>query len=541
MIKKITNSVYAPFILAALIFVFFQSRIFNLGINFRDEGFLFLNAVRILSGDIPYKDFFMTTTPGSFYLIAGLVKLFGLQLIIARILYIIFVIILLFFVNLIYKFKNIYKYVLLVSVGLIFLGPSAIASYNIGALVFAIISFYFLCKGLEQKILINMFISGLFMALVFLFKQSYGIWVGLGFLLTIYYERYKEFGYRDSFPILYIFGGLISILPFVVYLYIHEALAQFIYYSGTFSRMVKSHRNPFIIKSLISVPLLFIGFKYILPKISIRLIGYLGLISLLVILTVNFIFKIHYFELSRIYYGIFIIFPIFCIALVRVNNRTNQIIRDSIFLLTLFLANASSGRELGTVMWVSPVFFPLIIEIGAYTASKYKKIGIGVLIISTFLVLIQGVYFSLNSINPNGRVYVAYKKDELNANLGSYGSYIMVSYEDRNELNYLVEKINVYPSERKLLCFPYCPLMNVITQRESPSYFNFFYPEAFLKSDQEGVISDIKKSNPIIVVQKVGKLELEANFEDKRFGILKNYIIQNYKKTFETKDFAVYE
>ena len=49
-----------------------------------DEGILLQGAQRILDGQIPYQDFFSFYTPGSFYLIAALFKVFGDSFVVAR-------------------------------------------------------------------------------------------------------------------------------------------------------------------------------------------------------------------------------------------------------------------------------------------------------------------------------------------------------------------------------------------------------------------------------------------------------------------------
>src|ERR1700751_4476719 len=42
-----------------------------------DEGIVVQGAERILGGEVPYRDFFTFYTPGSFYFVALLFKLFG--------------------------------------------------------------------------------------------------------------------------------------------------------------------------------------------------------------------------------------------------------------------------------------------------------------------------------------------------------------------------------------------------------------------------------------------------------------------------------
>ena len=117
---------------------------------------------------------------------------------------------------------------------------------------------------------------------------------------------------------------------------------------------------------------------------------------------------------------------------------------------------------------------------------------------------------------------------------------IKVAKEEKIEIDKLVTRTNQYPEKMKLLCFPYCPMMNVLTNRSSPSYYNFFYPEAFLPENQQEVINNLKLNDTVIVLQKKGKIEPEALYEDVRFGKLKNYILKNYKMDFETENFAIY-
>src|SRR6266849_94003 len=49
-----------------------------------DEGILLQGGQRILEGQIPYRDFFSFYTPGSFYLVAALFKVFGDSFVVAR-------------------------------------------------------------------------------------------------------------------------------------------------------------------------------------------------------------------------------------------------------------------------------------------------------------------------------------------------------------------------------------------------------------------------------------------------------------------------
>lgn len=52
--------------------------------NVYDEGIQLYGAVRIMAGELPYRDLWTIYPPGALYLLAGLFKLFGVQLIVER-------------------------------------------------------------------------------------------------------------------------------------------------------------------------------------------------------------------------------------------------------------------------------------------------------------------------------------------------------------------------------------------------------------------------------------------------------------------------
>ena len=57
---------------------------FNRGANLLDEGSQAAQALRLLQGDVIYRDFFTVVTPGSYYTVAWLFQIFGAELIVMR-------------------------------------------------------------------------------------------------------------------------------------------------------------------------------------------------------------------------------------------------------------------------------------------------------------------------------------------------------------------------------------------------------------------------------------------------------------------------
>lgn len=55
------------------------------GISEYDEGIILFGSVRILSGDVPYRDFYANYGPAQFYVVAALFKMFGPSVIVERI------------------------------------------------------------------------------------------------------------------------------------------------------------------------------------------------------------------------------------------------------------------------------------------------------------------------------------------------------------------------------------------------------------------------------------------------------------------------
>ena len=59
-------------------------RYFNRSTNLLDEGSTAAQALRILNGQLIYRDFFTVVTPGSYYTIAWLFQIFGHSLMVMR-------------------------------------------------------------------------------------------------------------------------------------------------------------------------------------------------------------------------------------------------------------------------------------------------------------------------------------------------------------------------------------------------------------------------------------------------------------------------
>ena len=57
----------------------------GLGVNVYDEGLIVFGAIRVMNGDVLYRDFYANYGPAQFYVLAGLFKVFGPSILIGRI------------------------------------------------------------------------------------------------------------------------------------------------------------------------------------------------------------------------------------------------------------------------------------------------------------------------------------------------------------------------------------------------------------------------------------------------------------------------
>ena len=330
-------------------------------------------------------------------------------------------------------------------------------------------------------------------------------------------------------------GLMVIITPFVGYLIWNKAFSQFIYFSFIFAQEVKGHRSAFILTSFLFIPLFLIAL-YIIKKLSLKK----AFIFLGVFLVGFFLLYIAISpaRLGRIltyikdpliyYYGFLLIFPLFIISeFAKLKN--NNIILYSVCTLSLFLASASSGRDFTTVIMLFPLVILLCTEL---INVMHKKIFVLIIIVYSFFPLIffgisiksfltQVNYIQLPLLHFEGILLPKTTAEEIVS---------VVKYIQKESNN-----------NDSILCFPYCPLINVLAQRNSGSYFSFFYPETIRVKDQNRVIDDLKKNETkIIILQKSGTIEKEALYENKRLSLLKEYFISDFSPIFSSQNFVIY-
>lgn len=530
--KEFIN-IYIPLGISLFLFLIIHSFFFNGPVDLRDEGFLNFNAYLINNGQIPYRDFFLTTTPGSFYIQSLLLTAFGNNLIIGRLLYGLLSILIIILSAKTFKLRLFEKYLFLISLAVILSGGT-FAFYNIEGIFLAILSFFIFTKSKKK----GLFIVGFLCGLTFLVKQSYAFALLPMYLFLIFYshnERAKR--------ILYFIVGLST--PLVVamaYLAFHSALQHAVYYVFIFASIVKSHRTSFIQTLIISVLVYFLFLRFFSFK-SLRKNTVLFFLFSPTIIIIYFVLSPD--RLNRVssilqdplvyYYLLLITLPLTIIG-IHIMNRIRverRFFSYTCLSFVLFAASAASGRDLITVQLVSPFFLPVLL-----ISIRYIKF-IPADLYKSFLIIICFLYALPFTINHINRFY-DYQSLQTHPHVATL-SLIRMPKDETQELATVLSYIKTHTSQNDtILCFPYCPLINFLSQRDSPSFFSFFYKETFLESDQNKVVADIKTAKPLLfVMQKKGTIEKEAEEENLRLQKLKNFLENNATEVIETKNFRI--
>jgi len=211
-----------------------------------DEGVSLYGAVRVLKGQVPYRDFFHITTPGAALLLALIYRVAGVGVLQARLVMAFCgfaLIILLFFFS-----KKLLKNPFLSAIPpalflLLDMFPNMDYSTHRLAMFFAMICLMPLVAARKRKGLIS---AGLLGGLAFLMNQNIGAFslLALGFLALIrpffFRERpWLRIGARNLLSL--VIGTLLVFVPLVIYLFIYGAFNGFVY--DTFIWVAKWYRN----------------------------------------------------------------------------------------------------------------------------------------------------------------------------------------------------------------------------------------------------------------------------------------------------------
>lgn len=175
-----------------------SAALLRFGTAFSDEGILYQWGRRILAGELPYTDFFLQMAPGTFYIQAALMKVFGMSIMAGRIFKQFEGLLagLLVYAIVVRAFGNRRAGLIAMAVSFAWSGALHIRYhwYTMDAGIMILIGVYFFVRFVQSEGMAMIFLSGLGFGASVLFKQNMGIFAALtgACLLMVYGLREKK-------------------------------------------------------------------------------------------------------------------------------------------------------------------------------------------------------------------------------------------------------------------------------------------------------------------------------------------------------------
>jgi hypothetical protein len=180
--KRVALYVFLPF-------SFFYLFLFiNQGINVYDEGLVVYGALRVMQGDVPYKDFWAIYAPGQFYVLAGVFKLFGVSLMVERV-WSTFVRLALLVCTYLIARKIVTQKFSLVSCFLLMIWLGSFQFYGspiIPSLLFALLGGFCCLNFLQKQRRVWLFMAGIMTGITALFRHDIGFYTLFSVILIIF-------------------------------------------------------------------------------------------------------------------------------------------------------------------------------------------------------------------------------------------------------------------------------------------------------------------------------------------------------------------
>ncbi len=469
--------------------VFYYLYFVNKGIVLFDEGYYAHIADRIINGQIPYKDFFLQFTPGYFYLLSVIYKIFGEQIIVGRFLTLFICLgILITTLKITDKFNFSYlRQRLLVFLSVISFGFPLINNMSLLAWISVLISLlviYSYILWFEEKKMKHLVLMSIFLSLLFLFKQNLGIYFLLVFNIFLFLSEKKQL--LQKLKSIFILDSIFIsfFLVWFIYFFILQTNV------GQFVEFLSFNRRYLALYPLSYPPLSFIlqptGFVKLLPY-------YLPVFLSL-------------FILKEIY---------------KKNNKP-----------IIFFSTISLGGFFGTVFPTSDLlhvypFFASVLVSGLifFKNKKQEKLWI----IFTIISILIGFY--LTFFREYYRYQPKYSLQNTTLNLPRTEG-ILIDSPLSSNLEEVYYFIHSRTSDKDFIfSYPFSPMLYFVLQRQNPSKFSIYYPGYLTTTQEKETINDIHKKNVKYIVV----------FSQYKFQTPLSEFIQSQKNVYNRGEFKIFE
>jgi len=508
-----------------LLFVFgalYYSAFLDYGINLLDEGYLLNSSLRVLNGEVPYRDFYTPYPPGRYYLVAAIFKIFGINGLFLRILEAIILLstsIILFKASRLLGISRIYS---LIPSFLIFIAPGPwhkcfypfFTSLNILALI----------AYIKKQNYIRFTLVSSLIGLTILFRQDLAFISLIMILSHMLYKLTTKRGSRKTYILFSILigsiivAGLLPISPF----YFMNAAPQMIdlLLNAGFNE-VKATSLPF---ATVTNQNLFRNPQLVaISQLSLKLIFFIPFVVYLV--TILLLIKdIKGFE-DKIPFLTVVIFGLLANHQIIWRSDLSHLLQSSapVYLLIGFLLDS------------------ITIDLEYSDLKKFTKFTCYFLIFSLFTIYSITIFIAGGKSYP-GNLLARFGDKKI---LASYRASFYVDKNLGNAIEKCINRINSNTDNiHSIVALPDIPLFYFLADRKNPTYHDLYIPGRLKgEAEQIQIIENFKKNPPKLIIFNSNQTDdglQERKFETQQY-ILSKFINQNYKNIDRIGSFIIYE
>jgi len=478
---------------------------FDAGINYMDEGTLLTPIDRILSGQLPYRDFYRIYTPGRWYLFAALFKIFGSQFLITRVVWALGHALMNGLVYRLCRRALPVGYALIPAVALT-LAPGP--WHKTPFMLSIVAGIWLATRFAARPTLAGASTSGLGTALIFFFRQDAGVfYAGVAGLFALIYSGEKRIANIAGIAAVFLFPTALWMGLFFAVGGGREMVAQVL-----FAGAKGFATNPVPYPGLFDPPPNAGGVDWIL--------GAMGGIA---------------------FYLPFIIVPAFAIIVAvkyKKSDRTSSALMLATALSVVLAANQLRARSDFPHLWQAYTLFHIMAAFVIGTIGETKrKTAVAVAVV--FLLIIAGAAFSSSYLHHGSARILEHRSVR-------YANEMMPVRltEAENTLFSSVEKtIGKYARKGDAVFLaPNIPLFYFLTQTRNPTPWDVVRP-SFLwgQKDELKATELINKAHTKLVVVREPRIPpANEKLFSEVYTVLYAYIIENYRLVDKVENFKFY-
>lgn len=551
---------------------------YNLGIP-DDENYTINITKRIMDGELPYRDFYLHQTPGVYYIQGAMFKLLGEEIIVSRLITLVFsllIFILLFFIGRQIMPEN---YSLIASFSFLFWG---ISHYNILAspiigLAFGLLQLLFLLSYIGEKQKLYLFVSGFFAGVTFLMKQNLGAAVFvyaivIFFFFAIFDSKAWQLKLKMKILIseIFIFSSsfVLGVLPFALYLVLQkdgvDTLLRFIsqqqaytkqtgmamqhlsyWFSPSYEFKVNWFYGAMFIVLIIGLYFLLSMFCEFIAKVNRAKLLYLSLVGLatgIISILIGFhepilLFLMENSERVFIYLPyLLIIITLFWLIRKKMLRGVLEPDGKKVVAITLFILFYNYFSFLYAANYIRQILaYPaayILLGFWIFKFVDWESIWIRQRNIRAYF---AGIVFFIFAFTGFWTAYMQFAQKIFMVPITAFNTSleipkakgIRVTSEGKNIIQSVVRYIKTYTNKDDyIFVFPYDSIFYFLTDRRSPTYYDWFMLNNVPSESQPVIIEVLKKKNVRHIILR--DYNSERFPSRKLYPLINEYLLNNF-------------